>query len=47
MHIVALSLIVSLVASLVLFAAFAGFTKTSYARRIIEQGERRRRPPVC
>jgi hypothetical protein len=46
MHIFALSLMVSLVACLVLFGLFAAFTKTPYARRIIEQDERRRRPPV-
>lgn len=46
MHIFTLSLIVSLVACVLLLAAFAGFTKTPYARRIIEQDERRRRQPV-
>jgi len=44
MHIFALSLIVSLVACVVLLAAFAGFTKTPYARRITEHDTRRRSP---
>jgi hypothetical protein len=36
MDIFVVSLMVSFVACLVLLAAFAGFTKTPYARRIIE-----------
>ena len=46
MHIFVLSLMVSVVACVVLLAAFAGFTKTRYARRIIEQDERVRGPRV-